>query len=69
MNPIPSRAIYQLGSTSMCPDEKIVAPEQQTSTAADASGERVEPPKIYLPACGALVDIFWWARRAPEPPK
>jgi hypothetical protein len=24
----------------------------------------VEPPKIYLPACGALCDIFWWARRS-----
>lgn len=22
-----------------------------------------EPPKLYLPACGALCDIFWWARR------
>ena len=53
----------------MCPDEKIVASEQQTSAPADASVERVEPPKVYLPACGALVDIFWWARRPPEPPK
>jgi hypothetical protein len=25
----------------------------------------VEPPKIYLAACGALCDIFWWARRDP----
>ncbi|MGA7871578.1 MAG: hypothetical protein WCA22_11840 [Candidatus Binatus sp.] len=25
----------------------------------------VEPPKIYLAACGALCDIFWWARRNP----
>jgi hypothetical protein len=53
----------------MCPDEKIVASEQQTTAAADASVGRVEPPKVYLPACGALVDIFWWARRAPEPRK
>ncbi|MFZ2060983.1 MAG: hypothetical protein WAU82_08220 [Candidatus Binatus sp.] len=33
----------------------------------------VAPPKIYLAACGALCDIFWWARRdpgaeAPPPP-
>ena len=21
------------------------------------------PPKLYLPACGALCDILWWARR------
>jgi hypothetical protein len=26
----------------------------------------VEPPKIYIPACGALCDIFWWARRDPS---
>jgi hypothetical protein len=26
---------------------------------------RVEPPKIYLAACGVLCDIFWWARRNP----
>jgi hypothetical protein len=25
----------------------------------------VEPPKIYIPACGTLCDIFWWARRNP----
>jgi len=23
-----------------------------------------EPPKIYIPACGALCDVFWWARRS-----
>jgi hypothetical protein len=50
-------------------EEKIVAPEQQTSAPADASVERVEPPRVYLPACGALVDIFWWARRTPAEPK
>jgi hypothetical protein len=27
----------------------------------------VEPPKIYLPACGVLCDVFWWARRDPSP--
>ena len=26
----------------------------------------VEPPKIYIPACGTLCDIFWWARRDPS---
>jgi len=26
---------------------------------------QVEPPKIYLAACGVLCDIFWWARRDP----
>jgi hypothetical protein len=24
-----------------------------------------DPPKVYLPACGALCDVFWWARRDP----
>ncbi len=53
----------------MHPDEKIVAPEEATTTPTDASIERAEPPKVYLPACGALCDIFWWARRTPDPPK
>jgi len=37
------------------PEKKIVA---------------AEPPKIYIPACGVLCDVFWWARRDPpaEPP-
>jgi hypothetical protein len=28
------------------------------------------PPKIYIPACGVLCDVFWWARRdsPAEPP-
>jgi hypothetical protein len=53
----------------MRPDEKIIVPEEQTTTSTDASVERVEPPKVYLPACGALCDIFWWARRTPDAPK
>lgn len=39
----------------MSPDDK--------SASRDTS--HVEPPKIYNPACGALCDIFWWARRDP----
>jgi hypothetical protein len=35
-------------------------------TPAVDSSTHVEPPKVYLPACGALCDIFWWARRAPS---
>jgi len=56
----------------MRPDEKIVVSELPTTpdtSPADASVERAEPPRVYLPACGALCDIFWWARRTPEPPK
>jgi hypothetical protein len=26
-----------------------------------------EPPKIYIASCGVLCDIFWWARRKPDP--
>jgi hypothetical protein len=37
----------------MLPDDKNEAPKQ------------VEPPEIYIPACGVLCDIFWWARREP----
>jgi hypothetical protein len=41
-------------------------------TAAAEASTQVEPPKVYLPACGVLCDIFWWARRnppSPEPPQ
>jgi hypothetical protein len=38
-------------------DDKTAAPDAST---------QVEPPKIYLPACGVLCDIFWWARRDPS---
>jgi hypothetical protein len=37
-------------------ENKTAAPDASTST---------EPPKIYIPACGTLCDIFWWARRNP----
>jgi hypothetical protein len=66
---IPSQATNQLPSAVMRQDEKIVVPEELTTGSADGSVEHSEPPKVYLPACGALVDIFWWARRTPEPPK
>jgi len=39
-------------------------PEDHKKAIADS----VEPPKIYIPSCGVLCDIFWWARRTPEPP-
>ena len=65
----PSRATNQLLSALMRQDEKIVVSEQETTTPANASVEHSEPPRVYLPACGALVDIFWWARRTPQAPK
>ena len=46
--------------------EKIRSAPEQTDSVADGSVDQAEPPKIYLPACGALCDIFWWARRTPE---
>jgi hypothetical protein len=57
----------------MEPGAKIVAapdslPERVDSP-ADQAVDHAEPPRIYLAACGALCDIFWWARRTPEPPK
>ncbi|MGA6970729.1 MAG: hypothetical protein WBY93_03800 [Candidatus Binatus sp.] len=40
-------------------DDKTAAPDCSTpSTPA-------EPPRIYFAACGAMCDIFWWARRIP----
>ena len=44
-----------------------MAPEDKTPT-LDAALTNVEPPKIYIPSCGVLCDIFWWARRNTEPP-
>jgi hypothetical protein len=42
--------------------------DSDTKTAARDSAPaatHVEPPEIYVPACGVLCDIFWWARRNP----
>jgi hypothetical protein len=44
----------------MLPDDK------NDHTAPVIRPAQVEPPKIYLAACGALCDIFWWARRDPD---
>jgi hypothetical protein len=32
-----------------------------SQTHAEAASD--EPPALFLPACGALCDVFWWARR------
>ncbi len=34
-----------------------------TSGEAALNERAAEAPKLYLPACGALCDILWWARR------
>lgn len=31
--------------------------------APEAPAAAAEPPHIYIRACGALCDVFWWARR------
>jgi hypothetical protein len=44
--------------------------EQMANSSRSVAGEVVdtasvalgEAPKLYLPACGALCDILWWAR-------
>jgi hypothetical protein len=46
-------------------DDKAGAPV----SASRSAGAHVEPPKIYIPACGALCDIFWWARGNPTADK
>jgi hypothetical protein len=40
-----------------------MAPDEKPDSANPST--RADPPKIYLAACGALCDIFWWARRDP----
>lgn len=40
---------------------------EDKTPALDAALTNVEPPKIYVASCGVLCDIFWWARRNPEP--
>jgi len=35
---------------------------QAQAPALVASSEASEPPAHYVPACGVLCDIFWWAR-------
>jgi hypothetical protein len=40
-------------------------PDHENKNPALLPATHVEPPKIYLAACGALCDIFWWARRDP----
>ena len=58
---------------TMEPRAKIVPAAESLPEHIDSHTEsavdRGEPPKIYLAACGALCDIFWWARRTRESPK
>jgi hypothetical protein len=48
-------------------DEKRI-PESAEELAGDHVEVKpsisIEPPKVYVAACGTLCDIFWWARRS-----
>jgi hypothetical protein len=44
---------------------KAMTPDRENKNAAPPLSTHVEPPKIYHAACGAVCDIFWWARRDP----
>jgi hypothetical protein len=35
--------------------------------ATSAGAVSGEPPAVYFPSCGAICDVFWWARRKPAP--
>jgi hypothetical protein len=41
------------------------APAADGATSAGAASG--EPPAVYFPSCGAICDVFWWARRKPDP--
>ncbi|HXN87616.1 MAG TPA: hypothetical protein VN867_16200 [Candidatus Binataceae bacterium] len=51
-------------------DEKRIAesPDGITGDPADHAppSTSIEPPKVYVAACGTLCDIFWWARRTTQ---
>jgi hypothetical protein len=46
-------------STTSQPE--VGEPENSPSATASAV-ESLEPPVVYIGACGALCDVFWWAR-------
>jgi hypothetical protein len=42
-----------------------MTPDRENNPDAAPASTQVEPPRIYFAACGALCDVFWWARRDP----
>ncbi len=40
-------------------------PDRETSAAerVEPAAQSAEPLALYFPSCGALCDVFWWARR------
>jgi hypothetical protein len=45
------------------PQNRVPRPEVRGDEAAPQSAEN-PPAAVYVPACGVLCDIFWWARGA-----
>jgi hypothetical protein len=37
--------------------------DQRDDSKPEIAGDH-EPPAVFFPACGALCDVFWWARRS-----
>ena len=42
-----------------------VKSEREKPDTRAAETETGGPPEVYFAACGALCDVFWWARRKP----
>jgi hypothetical protein len=42
------------------PTEEVLSNENSKAVSS------AEPPPAYIPACGALCDAFWWARRGSD---
>jgi hypothetical protein len=49
----PAASGQQIADASLSVDSEM---------ALAASVASAEPPRLYLPACGALCDILWWTR-------
>jgi hypothetical protein len=47
-------------------DESRHRPAENEGAAESKPPARKSPPKIYYAACGALCDVFWWARRSDD---
>ncbi|MGC1678248.1 MAG: hypothetical protein WA740_12035 [Candidatus Binataceae bacterium] len=53
--------------TKMSPiryDSPTMSRESENLVAPEAPAQAPEPPYLYIRACGALCDAFWWARRS-----
>ena len=44
-------------------ESAIAEPSASDDLSGAQSESPLEPAAVYVPACGVLCDIFWWARR------